>query len=140
MIWEFIKAYKEAYTKVYNNRIIAKSDIKKVKHIIKSYETVKNKAKNIKKLLYDINGFLPIKQRADYVQKTLDLLMYGFDVNASSENGMIGNYRYIETEAKHYLERMEKAFSKHNYKEVNEIYDALDKMIKHNLDIWEIKY
>lgn len=140
MIWEFIKAYKEAYRNVCNDRLIAKSKINDVKRLIKSYEITLNKAEKIKKLLYDINGFLPMKQRTDYVQKTIDLLMYGFDITASSEKGMIGNYKSIITSLKGYLNQMQKSYKKHEYKDVCNICDSIDNMIKHKFDIWGIKY
>lgn len=80
MIIELIKAFKDAYNKIYAEKIIAKKRIKEIEKLLKEWENRIDDIKLVEKTLIDNWHYLPIKQRKDYIQKTVDLIHYGFDI------------------------------------------------------------
>ena len=76
-IKEFIKAFKDAYNTINVNKIDAKKAIddysEKVNYIVYAYDSLKI----VSARLEAIYSYLPIKERQDFIQKTLDLLRYG---------------------------------------------------------------
>lgn len=87
-IKEFIKAFKDAYNTINVNKINAKKAIDgystKVDHII----YVSDSLKIILERLEAIYSYLPIKERQDFIQKTVDLIRYG----GKDDNGDLKYY------------------------------------------------
>ena len=87
-IKEFIKAFKDAYNTINVNKINAKKAIddysKEVDHII----YVSDSLKIILERLEAIYSYLPIKERQDFIQKTVDLIRYG----RKDDNGDLKDY------------------------------------------------
>ena len=85
MIIDLIKAFKDAYNKIYAEKITAKNHIKEIKELLKEWEDRNNNIRLAEKILKDNWHYLPIIQRRDFIQKTVDLINYGFDVKYNDD-------------------------------------------------------
>ena len=74
---ELFNIFKTTYQTYYAEKIKAKQLIKDYENKINSIEDVANKLYDITNNLRAVYNFLPIKERRDFVQKTIDLINYG---------------------------------------------------------------
>ena len=133
-IKEFNKIFKYTWHKYYEDKECAK---KCVEYLYNSYKGRKEGADiviSICKNLKNIWTYLPKKQRADYVQKTLDLLEYGIHYEYDENNKRIGTPKYNEGQGlcaqyeylANYLEKQylkaKKEYKHRNYIEIQFIY------------------
>ena len=96
----------------------AKKVLKDIQVVVEHWERVWKTAENIEKELSAIYSDLPESQRQDYVQKTMDLLKYGFDIDVEwKSDGFISIFHYIYTVCLRYQEHAEKLY-KENYEGV----------------------
>lgn len=120
-IKEFIEAFKNAYNTINVNKIDAKKAIddysKKVDDIVYAAESLKI----IFVRLEAIYRCFPIKERQDFIQKTLDLLRYG----RRNDNGDLKDFYGIRSlyhsnanYAKNYLAALKKLYKRGRYSEV----------------------
>lgn len=120
-IKEFIKAFKDAYDTINVNKIDAKKAIddysRKVDRIVYTADSLKI----IFYRLEDIYSCFPIKERQDFIQKTLDLLRYGRN---GDNGGLIDTcgwgalYILESVGAKNNLEYLKNLYKKSRYGEV----------------------
>lgn len=120
-IKEFIKAFKDAYNTINVNKIDAKKSIddysKKVVRIV----YVANSLKIIFARLEAIYSCFPIKERQDFIQKTLDLLRYGRrNDNGDLKDfyGLSSLYHSNANNAKNHLAHLNHLYKKGRYGEV----------------------
>lgn len=133
-IKEFIKIFKYTWYKYYEDKECAKKCVEYLHNSYKGRKEGADTAISICKNLKSIWTYLPKKQRADYVQKTLDLLEYGIHYEYDENNTRIGNPKYNEGHGlcnqyeylSEYLEKQylkaKKTYKQKNYAEVNSIY------------------
>lgn len=76
-IKEFIKAFKDAYNTINVNKFAAKKAIDDFKKEVHDIEYTAESLKIIFSRLNTIYVCFPIKERQDFIQKTMDLLVYG---------------------------------------------------------------
>ena len=122
-IKEFIEAFKDAYNTINVNKINAKKSIddysKKVNHIV----YVSDSLKIIFERLEAIYSCLPITERQDFIQKTLDLIRYGRkDANGDFKDycGFRSLYNSSANCAKNNLSNLKKLYKEGKYDEVVE--------------------
>ena len=129
-IKEFIEAFKNAYNTVNVNKFNAKQAIdaysEKVDNIVLASESIKI----IYRRLDAVYKYFPIKERQDFVQKTLDLLRYGrYDSVGDFKDicGLSGAYNINADGAQHNLTKLERLYKEGKYSEViqaAEVYSA----------------
>lgn len=125
-IKDFIKAFKQAYCEVNKNKIDAKNAIDNYR---KEVEVVKDVAENLKLIhtkLELIYHCLPIKERQNFIQKTLDLFKYG-RINGNGgfmdEGGYCEIYNCQYNDMKDDLHVMNVLYGNERYEEVIEYVD-----------------
>lgn len=128
-IKEFIIAFKNAYNTINVNKIDAKRIIEDYYEKVNNIENVANTMKNLYNNLDNVYKYFPIKERKDFIQKTLDLLRYG----RVDDNGFFMDICGWETmynseaiQMKRNLEYLNSLYKKGKYDEV------IDKAKKYN--------
>lgn len=123
-IKEFIKAFKDAYNTINVNKIDAKKAIddysKEVDGIVYAVDSLKI----IFERLEAIYSYLPIKERQDFIQKTLDLIRYGRkddNGNFMDYYGFSAIYHSNANCAKNNLAHLKKLYKEGKYDEVTEL-------------------
>lgn len=151
-IKEFIKIFKYTWHKYYEDKECAKKCVESSLYdLYIPRKEIANKSILIRKYLKDIWIYLPKKQRADYVQKTLDLLEYGIHYEYDENNKCIGNpkyndghglcdqYEYLANYLKNQYLKAKNAYKQRNYVEVHSIhketYEYLNDFDKKILDL-----
>ena len=121
-IKEFIKAFKDAYNTINVNKINAK---KAIDDYSKEVDDIVYAADSLKIIFVRLEGvykYFPIKERRDFIQKTLDLLRYGRkDANGDlmDYDGFRTLYHSSANCAKINLVHLKKLYKKGRYGEVN---------------------
>ena len=148
MIIDLIQAIKDAYNKIYAEKIEAKSKIKIAKKLFNEWKDRANNIKLVENLLKDNWQFLPIKQRKDYIQKTVDLIHHGFDVEYHEDGsityyggydfGLKNMYDRIVDIIKGNLKDMKDLYENHEYQKVIKAYDNCideinEKLVKYHI-------
>lgn len=120
-IKEFIEAFKNAYNTINVIKIDAKKAIddysKEVDGIVYAYDSLKI----IFEHLEGSYKYFPIKERQDFIQKTLDLLRYGRrDDNGNLKDfyGLRSLYHSNANNAKNHLVYLKKLYKEGRYGEV----------------------
>ena len=125
-IKDFIKVFKQAYYEVNKNKIDAKNAIDNYR---KEVDVVKEVAKDLKLIhtkLESVYRCLPIKERQNFIQKTLDLFKYG-RINGNGgfmdEGGYCEIYNRQYNDMKDNLHVMNVLYGNERYEEVIEYVD-----------------
>ena len=107
-IKEFISAFNYAYNTISSNKIDARKAIDDYKQEVNKITYATDSLKIIFTRLKAIYSYFPIKERRDFIQKTMDLLVYGrLDVNGVPKDisGWYTLYcsqeEYVNTKLKH---------------------------------------
>jgi hypothetical protein len=125
-IKEFIKAFKDAHSAINVNKINAKKAIDNFKRKVDSIVYTADSLKNIFELLEANYICFPIKERQDFIQKTLDLLRYGRkddNGNLKDFHGLISSYQSNAYCAKNNLAHLNELYK-------GGIYDEVMKLVK----------
>jgi hypothetical protein len=148
MIIDLIKAFKDAYNKIYAEKITAKNHIKEIKELLKEWEDRNNNIRLAEKILKDNWHYLPIIQRRDFIQKTVDLIDYGFDVKYNDDgtityfclynNGLKDIYNNICYMIKGYLGEMKHSYKHNDYQDVIDTYQDCINRINEKLETYQI--
>jgi len=148
MIIELFKAFKDAYIKIYAEKIAAKKYIKEIKNLRKEWEDRANDITSVERILQNNWRFLPINQRKDYIQKTIDLIHYGFDVeyhddgtrtyNGGYNNGLRYIYNDIFLIVRGYLNEMKYSYKHNEYQDVISTYRECINKINEKLEMYHI--
>lgn len=132
-IKDFIKAVKQAYYEVNKNKIDAKNAIDNYR---KEVEVVKEVAEDLKLIhtkLESVYHCLPIKERQNFIQKTLDLLKYG-RINGRGgfmdEGGYCEIYNLQYNHMKNCLLAMNTLYGNERYEEVIEFVKQCNKNLE----------
>lgn len=112
-IKEFIEAFKTAYNTINVNKFEAKKAIDDFKKEVDDIVYIADSLKIIFARLEAIYSCFPIKERQDFITKTLDLLRYGRrDANGGLED-ICGWYRLYSSQV---------SYVKTKLKDLNELY------------------
>ena len=129
---DLIIAIKEAYKKIYADKIKAKKLIKELNDLKLHFSYVSQVSAKIEENLLSIWKDLPVKQRRDYVQKTFDLLHHGFDVTYHEDGsrtyysydfGITAIYKSFENYVNADIERCRAYYLNHEYQMVESVYN-----------------
>ena len=121
-IKEFIKAFKNAYNTINVNKIDAEIAIEDYS---KEVDGIVYAAESLKIIFVRLEGvykYFPIKERQDFIQKTLDLIKYGrYDDNGDLKDfyGFMTLYHSTAYDAKNNLTYLKKLYKRGRYGEVN---------------------
>ena len=113
-IKEFIEAFKNAYDTINVNKINAKKAIDDFKKEADDVVYTSDSLKFIFARLEAIYSCFPIKERQDFIQKTLDLLRYGRKDNNGGLKDICGWYGLYSSQAE---------YVKTKLKELNKLYN-----------------
>ena len=123
-IKEFIKAFKNAYNTINVNKINAKKSIDNFKRKADSVIYAADSLQIIVDLLEKNYICFPIKERQDFIQKTLDLIRYG----RKDDNGYLKDFCGLRTSyhsyaycAKNNLSYLKKLYKEGKYDEVEKL-------------------
>ena len=144
---DLIIAIKEAYKKIYADKIKAKKFIKELNDLKLHFSYVSQVSAKIEENLSSIWKDLPIKQRRDYIQKTFDLLHHGFDVTYHEDGsrtysgfsfGITAIYKSLENYVNEYIERCRAYYLNHEYQMVESVYnesiaDINNKLVRYGI-------
>lgn len=144
----FFLAIKEAYLKLTKDQREAKNVIEVIKVMLDEYQTNYNKLESVYHNLNDMYNQLPKSQRMLYIQRTLDLLHYGFYYTEfQNDNGEIvikcinnndtawrypylDNYKSFVSDLKRKYNYIKDLYKNHKYldviKEQNNFKDIID--------------
>ena len=121
MIKEFIKAFKDAYNIVNTDKINAKKAIDDFKKVADDTVYTADSLKLIFSRLEAIYSCFPIKERQDFIIKTLDLLRYGRRDDNGRLKDICGWYALYSSQveyAKTKLKQLNELYKKGKYGEV----------------------
>lgn len=120
-IKEFIEAFKDAYNTINVNKIDAKKAIDDYSKEVDGIVYASDSLKIIFARLEGAYKYFPIKERQDFITKTLDLLRYG----RKDDNGDLKDFYSLRTlynsnanYAKHNLAHLKKLYKEGRYGEV----------------------
>jgi len=121
MIKEFIKAFKDAYNTVNTDKINAKKAIDNFKKELDDIIYTTDSLKFIFARLEAIYSCFPIKERQDFILKTLDLLRYGRKDDNGELKDVCGWYALYSSQvnyAKIKLKDLNKLYKEGKYSEI----------------------
>ena len=78
-ILDLFIAFKEACGKINKDKIRSQIQLDEIKELVDQWKERTDDIKKVEDILSKHWKYLPITQRKDYIQKTYDLLHYGFD-------------------------------------------------------------
>jgi hypothetical protein len=132
-IKDFIKAFKDAYNTVNTDKINARKAIDDFKKEVDDITYIADSLKFIFARLEAIYSCFPIKERQDFILKTLDLLRYGRrDANGGLKDvcGWYALYSSQVEYAKTKLKDMNKLYKKGKYSEVISLVKGCNKHLE----------
>ena len=106
MILDLVIAFKKAWAEINKDKIRSKEQINEIKALMNPWKERASDLKKVEGILSKHWKYLPINQRKDYIQKTYDLLQYGFDAGTRTylrgyPYGLVqiynDTYKYIES-------------------------------------------
>ena len=121
-IKDFIKAFKKAYNTINVNKIEAEIAIDDYSKEVDGIVYAADSLKIIFVRLEEVYKYFPIKERQDFITKTLDLLRYGRkDDNGDLKDfyGFRSLYHSTANAAKNNLAHLKKLYKEGKYGEVN---------------------
>ena len=148
MILDLFIAYKKAWAEINKDKIRSKEQINEIKSLMKQWKERASDIKKVEDILSKHWKYLPIKQRKDYVQKTYDLIHYGFDVEYHEDGtrtyyggydyGLVQIYYCIYKYIVYKYNEMKHHYNKSNYATVNSIYKNCIDNINVKLELYHI--
>lgn len=123
---DLIKIFKTTYRTYYAEKIKAKLLITDYENSVNSIETVGNKLCRIANDLHAVYHFLPIKERQDFIQKTIDLINYGYE---DSVFGYGSEYNSLLIDMKNNLKVLKLHYNNSHYDRVIELVEIYNKKL-----------
>ena len=147
-ILDLVIAFKKAWEEINKDKTRSKEQIKAIKSLVNEWEERTDDIKKVEDILSKHWKYLPINQRKDYVQKTYDLIHYGFDVEYHNDGtrtyyggydyGLIQIYDSIYKYIACKYNDMKHNYNKRNYATVNSIYENCLDHINEKLEQYHI--
>lgn len=131
MILDLVVAFKKAWAEINKDKIRSKEQIKAIKSLANDWKERADDIKKVEVILSKHWKYLPINQRRDYIQKTYDLIHYGFDVEYHEDGtrtyyggydyGLVQIYNYIYRYIVCQYNDMKDFYHSKDYESVNRI-------------------
>ncbi len=124
---DLFKIFKTTYQTYYAEKIKAELLIKDYEDKVNSIETVSNKLYRIANDLHAVYHFLPINERQDFIQKTIDLINYGDEERLY---GYGGEYKTLLICMKSNLKTLKLHYNNSHYNYVIELTEIYNKKLE----------
>lgn len=141
-IKEFIEAFKNAYNAINVNKINAKKAIDNFKRKADSIICAADSLKIILELLESNYIWFPIKERQDFIRKSLNLLRYGrINDNGDLKDycGLRASYHSYAYRAKNNLSYLNELYKKGKYDEVVKLAKEYSEQLEEFYVLYDIK-
>lgn len=148
-LFDFIEVFKKTWYETNKDKIRSKEQIKEIEELANTYKKLIEDIKNVYHLLNTNWKYLPIKQRKDYIKKTVNLISYGFDIeyhddggytlNGPYSNGLIQIYESIYKIINNYHYDMKSYYHVKDYSFVNRLYENCINKVDQTLIEYNIK-
>lgn len=148
-LFDFIEVFKKTWYETNKDKIRSKEQIKEIEELANTYKKLTEDIKNVYRLLNTNWKYLPIKQRKDYIKKTVNLISYGFDIeyhddggytlNGPYSNGLIQIYESIYKIINNYHYDMKSYYHVKDYSFVNRLYENCINKVDQTLIEYNIK-
>ena len=148
-LFDFIEVFKKTWYETNKDKIRSKEQIKEIEELANTYKKLTEDIKNVYHLLNTNWEYLPIKQRKDYIKKTVNLISYGFDIeyhddggytlNCGYANGLINIYESIHKTINDYHYDMKSYYHEKDYSFVNRLYENCINKVDQTLINYNIK-
>lgn len=148
-LFDFIEVFKKTWNETNKDKIRSKEQIKEIEELANTYKKLTEDIKNVYHLLDTNWKYLPIKQRKDYIKKTVNLISYGFDIeyyddgrytlNGGYANGLINIYESIYKTLMNYHYDMKSYYHEKDYSFVNRLYENCINKVDQTLIKYNIK-
>ncbi len=149
MLFDFIEVFKKTWHEINKDKIRSKEQIKEIEALANTYKKLIEDIKNVERLLNLNWKYLPIKQRKDYIKKTVLLISYGFDIEYHDDggytlkggysNGLIQIYESIYKTINNYHYDMKSYYHEKDYSFVNRLYENCINKVDKTLIEYNIK-
>ena len=149
MLFDFIEVFKKTWYEINKDKIRSKGQIKEIEALANTYKKLIEDIKNVERLLNLNWKYLPIKQRKDYIKKTVLLISYGFDIEYHDDggytlkgpysNGLINIYESIYKTINNYHYDMKSYYYVKDYSFVNRLYENCINKVDQTLIEYNIK-
>ena len=148
-LFDFIEVFKKTWYETNKDKIRSKEQIKEIEELANTYKKLTEDIKNVYHLLNTNWKYLPIKQRKDYIIKTVNLISYGFDIEYHDDggytlkggysNGLIQIYESIYKTLMNYHYDMKSYYHEKDYSFVNRLYENCINKVDQTLIEYNIK-
>ena len=143
MILNLIVAFKKAWEEINKDKIRSKEQIDEIKTLMNQWKERTDDFNKVEDILSKHWKYLPITQRKDYIQKTYDLLYYGFDAGTRTylrgyAYGLTQVYNDIYKYIVNKYNEMRHHYNKRHYATVNSIYKNCIDHINVKLELYHI--
>lgn len=148
-LFDFIEVFKKTWNETNKDKIRSKEQIKEIEELANTYKKITEDIKNVWHLLNTNWKYLPIKQRKDYIKKTVLLISYGFDIEYHDDggytlkggysNGLIQIYESIYKIIMNYYYDMKSYYHIKDYSFVNRLYENCINKVDQTLIEYNIK-
>lgn len=148
MLLDLFIAFKKAWKEINKDKIRSKEQIKEIKSLANDWKERTDDIKKVENILSKHWKYFPINQRKDYIQKTYDLIHYGFDVEYHKDGTRTYYGGYDNGLTKIYNDTFKYIVSQYNdmkdfyhskaYKCVNSIYERTINNINETLEKYHI--
>ena len=148
-LFDFIEVFKKTWYETNKDKIRSKEQIKEIEELANTYKKLTEDIKNVYRLLNTNWKYLPIKQRKDYIKKTVNLISYGFDIeyrddggytlNGGYANGLINIYESIYKTINNYHYDKKSYYHEKDYSFVNRLYENCINKVDQTLIKYNIK-
>lgn len=147
-ILDLVIAFKKVWKEINKDKTRSQIQINEIKALMNQWKERTDDIKKVEDILSKHWKYFPINQRKDYIQKTLDLIHYGFDVEYHEDSTRTYNSGYgyglvqIYNDTYEYIARryndMKHHYNKRHYEYVNRIYEDCIDRINEKLEQYHI--
>ena len=144
-VFNFIDTFKVTWYEINKDKKRSKDQLQEIKSLANAWKKRAEDIKNVGHILKDNWLYLPVDQRKDYIQKTIDLIHHGFNVEYHEDGtrtyyggyayGLINIYETILYE----YSNMKNYYNSKDYEYVNRLYENCIKQIDKTLIKYNIK-
>ena len=148
-VFNFIDTFKVTWNEINKDKKRSKDQIQEIKSLANAWKKRAEDIKNVENILKDNWEYLPVDQRKDYIQKTIDLIHHGFNVKYYEDGtrtyyggyvyGLINIYEYIHETILYEYSNMKNYYNSKDYEYVNRLYENCIKQIDKTLIKYNIK-
>lgn len=148
-VFNFIDTFKVTWDEINKDKKRSKKQMQEIKSLANIWKKRAEDFKNVENILKDNWEYLPVNQRKDYIQKTIDLIHHGFNVKYHEDGtrtyyggyayGLINIYEYIHETILYEYSNMKNYYNTKDYAYVNRLYENCIKQVDQTLIKYNIK-